>query len=226
MLIPFRRYRLSELEKDQGIAGYTTAIVGNRKRVRVAVIDDQPFFQLENLNTHGFDIAFVGNPKSLSHLEAFEVVACDLRGVGDTLNGKLQGAAIIQELRRTFPTKYLIAYSGSFARSAMVNLALDVSDTSISKSADLDSWMKILDDAVVCVLDPIAKWHRLRDGLIKGGANQDALELAEDAYVRSILLKDPKKIRKLADSNSISADAKSLLLGVVSSAIWGALAAL
>ena len=85
--------------------------------VQMLLIDDSDFPYLENLATHDFNIRQYRDVTDLKSVEPYPVVLCDIRGVGRQLSERFEGAHVIQEIRKRYPAKVVVAYSGeSFGR--------------------------------------------------------------------------------------------------------------
>lgn len=221
----FSRYTLNDLVLFQKSHAIPLDVASSRQRVRIAVIDDQPFPHLDNLRDSHFDISQVGNISNVTHVEKYDVVACDLRGVGKAISEKNQGAAIIEEIKRLYPDKFVIAYSGSFARSTMVDIALNKSDDNISKAADLDKWFVLLDNAIQQVADPVERWKRIKSRVADKTITADELAAAEDAYVKSIIKGKRSILERHIKGPKIGDDLRIIIRSLVTSAVWAAVTA-
>lgn len=221
----FSRYSIRDVEKHLEKTSYSDNLQSQRSKLRIALIDDQLFFHLDGLRDQGFDIVQVGKVSSVNQMEAFDIIACDLRGVGLNLNQKLQGAAVIQELKRIYPNKFVIAYSGSFNRSNMVKIALEHSDTNIIKSSDLSTWIVTLDDAIGTMLNPIQQWNRSRTRLVELGVTAQTVAELEHAYAKSIVKGNKKGLEKFLSNLGSGEDIKPIVQGLISSALWSLVAA-
>ncbi|MGN7713485.1 hypothetical protein [Agrobacterium radiobacter] len=220
----FSRYNLDRLEAHTRSSSALSTIEVARKKVSICVIDDELLYQISVLRGHGFDIVQVGDISSVSDIDEYDIIACDLRGVGEKFSGKLQGAAIIQELRRTRPEKYIIAYSGNFDRSTMAKVADDHSDKKIPKSADIDRWVAVLDEAVKYSTNPVEKWTRVRAALNEKRVSSHTIAKLETAYCKSVITGNKKSFLKSTRKIEFSDEIKPIIQGLISSAIWMVLA--
>lgn len=219
----FTRYDIHSLEAHYRSSNALASLEEARKKVSICVIDDELFYQLPILQDHGFNIVQIGDPSSLAHIEKYDVIACDLRGVGEKFSGKLQGAAIIQEIKRARPEKYVIAYSGSFDRSNMARVADDYADRKISKSADVEKWVSVLDQAVQVITNPVEKWTRVRVALVERKLSATTISRLEEAYCRAILKQKKSIFIKYVTRIELVDDIRPIIQGLISSAIWTAI---
>jgi hypothetical protein len=84
-----------------------------KQKTHIAVIDDEPFHRLEQLRTHGFNITELGDIKAIDQVGSYPIVVCDIKGVGKAFGSPLEGAHVLSEIRKTYPDKYLITFSGA-----------------------------------------------------------------------------------------------------------------
>lgn len=226
ILKSFKNYTIRDVQNKIEEETLFKNTQGIRQNLRIAVIDDQPFLYLEALQSNNFDIASVGNINNVNQLERYDIIACDLRNVGMELNSKLQGASVIQEIKRLYPNKYIIAYSGSFDRSQMSKIASQTADKKINKSADLDKWIVTLDDAISSSVNPLAQWSRIRHRLVELNVSAEKVAKVENAFAKSIILKNKKYLENVFEKVGFSEDVRPVVQGLVSSAIWGMIASL
>jgi uncharacterized protein related to proFAR isomerase len=71
-----RIYRLSEIKSENKNPQSL------RRSHDMAVIDDEPFSQAQQLRNIGFSIIEVGDINNLKSIESYPVVICDIHGVG------------------------------------------------------------------------------------------------------------------------------------------------
>jgi hypothetical protein len=171
-----------------------------RQRVEIAVIDDEPFPQAANLRAVGFRLTEIGDPTVLRAVEPYSVVICDIKGVGKTLRDPSEGGALIQEIRRAYPAKYLIAYSGaSFDPS--FNRFFGQCDAALTKDSDFEKWSGALGDAITETHDPIRYWQRWRRRLVARGVETVEIFRLEQVYFRSFKQGKVRPLERLAQSH-------------------------
>ena len=82
----FRQIREIESETNSKIAGLSA--IARRKLVPIAVIDDETFAPAQNLENNGYVIEIIGDLKSISQILEYNIILCDLQGVGRLLNAR------------------------------------------------------------------------------------------------------------------------------------------
>jgi hypothetical protein len=196
-----------------------------RKLVKIAVIDDQPFEAGANLRNFGYDIAEVGDVKKLNEIEAYPVILCDLMNVGMFFDTESQGASLIREIRRNYPSKYIAAYSGSSANSPQAQKSKQYADSFIKKDSDIETWVERLDELISQATDPKVIWQRTRAAMVAEDVDTRSILILEDAYVASVTKPKPdlSQMRAVINGNNFSSAAKTIMLNLASSAIFLAL---
>lgn len=157
-----------------------------KRSVQIAVIDDESFIWLESLRAHGFNLSEIGGDiRRVEQVSAYPIVVCDIKGVGRAFGSKFDGAHVLGEIRKAYPDKWLIAYTG-MTHDITYNERLRVADYVIPKEAPVESWTKALEDGLAAVADPRQRWKRFRLRLLERGAEvYDVFEI-EQAFISSI----------------------------------------
>lgn len=170
-----------------------------KNETAIAVLDDDPFKPSKSLTTHGFRIEELGpDIRSLSQISNYPVIICDIRGVAPEFGSSLEGAHLIEQIRKTYPDKFLIAYTG-MQHSISHNKALSYADRHMDKAALIEEWVSELDDAVMVMSTPYKRWLRLRLTLDKSGIDAYKIYRLEQTFLKAYIKKNPK----LLDTTSI-----------------------
>lgn len=216
----FKSYNLSDVESYSTQIKDVLSITEKRKAVKIAVIDDQYFQPFDNLRDNGFDVIFIGNVNEIRELETYSLILCDIGGVANKVSKELEGAALVEEIKRVYSEKYVIVYTGFTNRNPKVKHALKYADDFIKKAAELDQWNKLLDHYVNRVLDPLESWKLVRKKLLERNVSASVVAKLESKYAKSIVLGNPDYIANYTRKIQISDDVRPIIQGLVSSAIW------
>lgn len=193
-----------------------------RSKVKIAIIDDAPFTPQLNLQNYGYKFDLIGDIKKADEVQDYQLILCDIKGVGVYFGGSNEGATIISEIKGRFPEKIVIAYSASTIADAAVRAAKARADAFLAKDVDIEEWIAELDKWSTEALDPSKIWLRVRKRLIDLNVDTKQILLLEDSFVRSILSRDidVKDLAKHRNNTNISSDARAVIQGLVSSAIF------
>lgn len=189
-------YRISDLVHEDSLDEL-------KRKLSIAVIDDNPFPRAEALRNHGFRIDELGGDiRSISQLAEYPVVVCDIRGVGVAFGSEYEGAHVIAETRRSYPDKYLIAFTGQ-TYSIKYNSLLASADECLEKDVSTDVWNKSLASALEAVGSSKSRWIRFRTHLSEQGVEAYTIFRMEQAFIKAAKARDPdlmkmdKSVREL-----------------------------
>ena len=196
-----------------------------RAAVKIGVIDDQPFAPQANLLSYGYSISPVGDIKHLSEVAPFHMVLCDIMGVGKHFDPSLQGASIIAEVKKTYPEKVVVAYTGAAMNERAARIANARADRIIKKDISLEEWTQNLDELAADSVNPYVIWLKLRRRFMELEVRTRDILALEDAYVRSVLANDARFgiLIDRAAMLGIGQDVRAILQGLASSMIFAAI---
>ena len=122
----------------------------------------------------------------LRDVEAYPIILCDIRGVGNFLESEYGGAYLIKQLKEKYPEKTIIAYTAN-DYNAQFQQYLDYADDTVPKgSYALEDWTSLLDKLLKEYADPIKIWEKTRRSLIEAGVPTIDVAKYESDYVKAI----------------------------------------
>lgn len=146
---------LNDLQRDKEMATRLRSPSDLRRLIQIAVIDDQPFAPEHNLKNNQFQISTYTDIHKIEQIQDFPIVLCDLQGVGLQLASDMQGAYLIEEIKRNYPEKAVIAFTGGATNSNMSKRAAAAADDYLKKDASIEEWRDVLDKHIRNLSDPI-----------------------------------------------------------------------
>ncbi len=214
----FRPFKtISDLEERLKYKNFAQRLIDNRSKFNIVVVDDQNFTPLESLRLLNFNIVHIRDVPSIDTLLKYQIILCDLIGVGTALNPTLQGAQIIIELKKSYPEKIVIAYTGG-GRPDLVERSIPVSDDYLKKDASVEQWCDVLDKAIEHLANPAKVWQTMRHRLLDAGVTPYQLAALEDIFVRNTLSGKQVSIDVLSkemESLKIPSTAKAIMEHIV-----------
>ena len=171
--------------KDLDLPGLSLKNI-DRIKIPILVIDDNEFEYFDHLKKHRFDLTYFQDIQSIESAKAYEIILCDINGVGKIFNSKYEGAHVISELHKKYPFKTIIAYTG-YTHDPSYNKYFKMADLNIKKDIDGDEWIEQLDFAIELTIDPKKKWIKLRDFLLNNNVSLFEIMKLENEYVKSII---------------------------------------
>lgn len=131
----------------------------------MVLIDDAQFPYYDLLRQHKFNIDTLNDVTSLTTLEAYDVILCDLNGVGKKLSETYQGAYLVKEIYKRYPFKIIISYTG-ISFDARYNEYLKYADFSVKKDVESEVWVEKLDMAIDMLSNIEKRWIRVRNYML------------------------------------------------------------
>ncbi len=203
----------------EDISGVNVHSIEARKKIKIALIDDVCPEYFETLKNNKYQIEHFFDVNSIEELERFDVVVCDIQGVGKNLSTNTQGGLyLMEEVKRLYPLKYIIAISSRI--SLLIDSGIEL-DNQLTKEDDIcDKLKKALEMSVTTLSSSKEQWIRIRNHLL----NVEKLDLntvsnIEQKYIKSLM--DGKE-DILLQSKEVKSDAstKELFTNLSHSAIW------
>lgn len=156
-----------------------------RERVRFLIVDDEPFVYLDKLRNAKFNVTQVGDILDLHAVSEYQVIICDINGIGDAFSEDYGGAFVLNQIKTLYPYKQYAYYSGKSVYSKeMMSLLNNI--TSIAKDATIDQWIVYFDQFISNNTNPQIAWKQIRDLCILNDISTYSIAMLEDEYVRTI----------------------------------------
>ena len=175
---------LSELESQFQQVCKTTPLCDLRKSIEILVIDDEEFKPERNLRNLDFNLTVFKDISRVEQVKNYDIILCDVNGVGLELSDLTQGAFLIDEIKKNYKSKIVISYTAGSQSSELVFLARQYSDGDIRKDAPIEDWRNLLDDFIENLSNPIYQWKRERLQLLDNG-----MELNDLRNIVQLILK-------------------------------------
>ena len=227
MLFRKRQFRLAgELRNPKYEALRSASMKEKREKIGICVVDDNPFEPKKNLENAGYRITFLGDVNTIEAVTNYHIVLCDLMGVGTALDERKQGAFLIKEIKKNFPEKYVVAYTGGASNQTISREAAVSADFFLKKDADIEQWVETLDALIIKLLNPYQVWQRQRLALVQREVDTQTIIKLEDAFVGSIVQGNDfakSKFREYVSSDQLPRDARAIIQGMIASGLYALL---
>jgi hypothetical protein len=213
---------VDDLEAKHKVQILASSLEVRRQSARILVVDDTEFAPLENLKRHNFHIVRLSDITSIGDVTPYQIILCDLLGVGRELNPSLQGAHLIQQIKKTFPEKFVVAYTRGSA-SNLIQASILVADRFTQKDTSIEDWTELLDDIINDLSNPAYVWRKMRYRLLDAGVTPYQLTILEDTFVANYVpgSEDSKQILlRKADALNLKQEARSMINSLISNALF------
>lgn len=192
----------------------------DRKKVPILVIDDNEFEYLDFLKNNRFDLTYFPDIQSIESAKEYEIILCDINGVGKKFESKYEGAHIISEIHKKYPFKTIIAYTG-YTHDPTYNKFFRLADFVFKKDLDGDDWLEHLDNAIDTAVNPQKRWIKLREYLIQNNVSLFEIVKLENEYVNHII--DGKSLKNFPSeklTKEIDQDVRAVIQSFTASVIF------
>jgi hypothetical protein len=206
-------------ERLSSIGQEVVEMTDAKLRVEIAVLDDNPFAPKEALLNHKFRIAELGpDIRSLDQVSTYPIIVCDVGGVGRAFGSNLEGAHLVTEIRKAYPDKFLMAYTGMTYSLAMTN-ALTAADKRMEKDASVEAWVQTLEAGINEVMNPRNRWRRMRRALLERGVEIFDVLMLEQAFIKAVQQGKPDVLASQARSLGVGQEIKDLVIKFSATAV-------
>ncbi|NQU87109.1 MAG: hypothetical protein HQ541_15235 [Mariniphaga sp.] len=205
--------------KDLNLANFHLAKI-ERKDIPILVIDDEIFDYKDELERHDFNIMYMNDIDKIDLVLPYEIILCDIKGIGKKFKSPFEGAHIISEIRKKYPFKTILAFS-AYLYNASFNKYLRMADNTLKKDIGIDDWVEKLDDAIDSAKNPALRWIKVRDHLIEKDIPLFDIVKLENEYVKQ--LNKNKNLNNFPSktlTSQFSDDVKAVLTSFTASVIF------
>ncbi len=190
-----------------------------KRQVEIAVLDDNPFEPKEALVHHKFLITELGpDIRSLDQVSTYPIIVCDVAGVGRAFGSSLEGAHLVNEIRKAYPDKFLIGYTGLIHSVATTN-ALTAADKRMAKDESIEAWIRNLEEGMEQVVNPRNRWIRMRRALLERGVELFDVFKLEQAFIKAVRKRKPAVLDNAARQLDVSQEVKDLIIKFSATAV-------
>lgn len=190
-----------------------------KRQVEIAVLDDNSFEPKEALLHHKFRITELGpDIRSLDIVSTFPIIVCDVAGVGRAFGSSLEGAHLVNEIRKAYPDKFLIGYTGLIHSVATTN-ALTAADKRMAKDESIEAWIKNLEVGMNEVVNPRNRWIRMRRALLERGVELFDVFKLEQAFIKAVRQRKPDALANEVRELGVTQEIKDLIIKFSATAV-------
>lgn len=187
----------------------------DRKNIKILFIDDEGF-DIEPLRKMGYlDVNKEYKYTQIDDYEKYDIIFCDINGIGKEIDEKYQGAALAKIIKNTYPNKVVIIFSAKQQYLDMHEYSKYVDET-IAKNIQLSDLTALIDKYIKKLSDPVEYWKETRQKLLSQGVSTKTVSELEHYYVKSF--KDKKgyinDIKKISKEITVS-DGIAIVNGIV-----------
>ena len=191
--------KISDLSENSALK-LPNGIAELRKHVNMLVIDDNPFMPENFLQANGYQMQHKTDIDSIKDVEPYDIILCDISGVGKKLGFVKEGAFIIREIHANYPNKRIIAYTSN-TYDADYNQFFSMADFVAPKDLGIDDWINVLDEQIKKSIDPVNQWKKIRNYLLENEVSTLTIAKIEDKFVEAVNSKNFDKLKIFVQGN-------------------------
>lgn len=186
-----------------------------KKNTEILVIDDDVFAYLDALRKNEFQIEHRTDIQSLKDVAEYDMVLCDIRGVGKFLGSEYGGAYLVKQLKEKYPNKIIVSYTADDYNPKFEEF-LKYADSIVPKGTTLEDWDALLTKLIKELANPVKQWEKTRKALLEANVATITVAKYEAQYVKAVKDGNFESLKKLyANKNDIGAEIMKALLNSV-----------
>lgn len=186
-----------------------------KRNTQILVIDDDEFVYLEPLRRNEFHIVHRSDLASLSDVAEYDIILCDIRGVGKFLESTFEGAYLVKQIKEKYPNKIVISYTAS-SYDPRYQEYLSYADDTILKGTALEDWDSLLSRKIRELSNPVIQWEKTRNALLNANVPTVMVAKYESEYVKAVKCNDFRSLKKICENkNALGYDIMQSLLKIV-----------
>lgn len=161
----------------------------DRKQIKVCFIDDKGYDKETFSSTGYIDVDVKTEYTNSNDFAAYQIIVCDIDGVGTKIDSKKQGLAVAETLKKAFPDKIIMTFSSKnpYAYAEKFN---EIADGYFNKMSTPAEIADELDKKAIIYFDEVAAWKHFENELRKDEISNKTIAFMEDLYVESLLEKE------------------------------------
>jgi len=176
------------------------AFFAKPSKLKVAVIDDSDFPWTQTLESKGHSVNIFSDYHKTStktarkklqayNLSGFDIIFCDIEGVGATAYPGSEGVGVIQDIRELNPLHVIVAFTGSPARllDPKTGKNLTAVDAVFQRDWGVDDFLLNFNSIMKIFIEPKQRWKFIRARLVHLDFNESKIRLAQQAFTQNVL---------------------------------------
>ena len=158
----FITQQISDLNSD--IILKETNLSMLKRNTDILVIDDDEFAYSEALKHNEFRMTHRTDIQSLTDVAGYDMILCDIRGVGKIFQSDYEGAYLVKQLKEKYPNKIVVSYTADSYNPKYENY-LKYADAIVPKGTTLEDWDALLSQLIRDLANPVKQWKKTRKAL-------------------------------------------------------------
>lgn len=197
----------------------TSTEIMDRSKFKILCIDDQGFQYETLLKNHDFNLKVLSDIEDINAADVYDIIICDIIGVGKKFGSKYEGGHIISEIKKRYPFKKVIAFSGSQFNPEF-NKYFTLSDKTLNKDTELETWVEVLDSLIKDLALPVNIWQSTKTHLNIQGVDAFTIAQIEQEFIKAVTQKNKNSFSIFISQLSVDNDIRAILQSLIASSIF------
>ncbi|MBA0216217.1 response regulator [Pectobacterium brasiliense] len=181
-------------------------------KLKIAIIDDNDFPWVQTLESKGHTVKIfkdyhktntkISQKKLIAYqFNTFDLIFCDIEGVGTLAYPGLDGIGVIQDLRELNPLHVVVAFTGSPARllDPKTGKHFTSLDAVFQRDWGVDDFLLNFSNLTKIFIAPKQRWKFIRSRLVHLDLSESKITKVQKAFTQNVLL-----LKYLGESTDIS----------------------
>lgn len=187
-----------------------------KRNTDILVIDDDDFTYLDALEHNEFRMTHRTDIQSLTDVAGYDMILCDIRGVGKYFQSGYEGAYLVKQLKEKYPNKIIIAYTAESYNPKYEDY-LKYADAIVQKGTTLEDWDALLSQLIRDLANPVKQWEKTRKALFDAHVSTISVAEYENQFVKAVQKGNFESIKKLySKKNDSISEVMSELFNIAS----------
>jgi len=193
------KYKSKSVYPDQIEVDFEN-LLGAPKKLKIAVIDDAEFPWKDALEVKGHSVdVFEDYTKSIKQegqrvkaytFSKYDIVLCDIDGVGMMLYPGAEGVAVISDIREKNPMQVIAAFTGKPAKLLDPSTGRNITaiDKTFQRDWSVDDFLFNFSKLSCIFHKPSERWEFIRERLLHVGVSESKISEMQRTFVENVLL--------------------------------------
>lgn len=177
-----------------------------RKNVKICIIDNDGV-NLTQLKEQNYElVTWETDYTKLDDVKDYDVVLCDIKDVGLKFKNKKQGLCVAEEIKKNFPNKIVLIYSGQNPKDfdSSFDRENNMFDGFVVKGEGTLDLVNELDKYCKVFWDPVAGWERIEKILRKQDTSNKVIAYMEHEFVKALQTKNCLDVDSLKSADAFN----------------------
>lgn len=174
------------------------SLLATKQKIKVAIIDDQPFPYLNALEAEGCEVRIFEDYSTqvkqrnqklkIIELSSYDVIVCDVHSIGAQIFPGSEGISVIEDIRIKCPLKVIVAYTGDPGAILTKLKRQDTLDKTFAKDWSVDDFLFNFREVLDIFKKPKNRWEFIQRRLTHLGLAQHKISGVQRVFVEHVLL--------------------------------------